>query len=297
MAEPAATDGLRLRHRAERLSGRLPALMVAAERVASTVMQGVHGRRRVGIGETFWQYRRYEAGDPAELIDWRQSARSDKLFVRENEWEAAQSVWLWRDASPSMHWRSGSRLDEKADRASLLLLALAVLLVRGGERIGLLDSDRNPLSGRIALERIAGVLAAPPDGPQAGLPPRRELPRFSAVVLVGDFLSPAEAVRDTVERLAAQGAGGLVVQIADPAEEDLPFNGRMRFQGPEGEGELTIGRVEALRQPYRDLVAARREALEDVCRRAGWQAIWHRTDRPPETALLAAYRALAERRD
>src|SRR4051794_9702897 len=128
------------RQRAEALASRLPPLLVAAERVAATVAQGVHGRRRVGTGETFWQYRRYEPGDSAARIDWRQSAKTQPVYVRENEWEAAQSVWLWHDRSDSMNWRSTPHLPTKGDRAALLLMAVACLLVRGGERVALLGT-------------------------------------------------------------------------------------------------------------------------------------------------------------
>src|SRR5206468_5504754 len=125
-----------VQHRAEQLAARLPALLVAADRVATTVAQGVHGRRRVGQGDSFWQFRQYEPGDAAQRIDWRESAKSQRLYVRETEWEAAQSVWLWRDASPSMEYTSagyvpGGEWPTKRDRAELLLVALASLLVRG----------------------------------------------------------------------------------------------------------------------------------------------------------------------
>jgi len=60
-------------HRSLELAGTLPALMVAADRVAATVIQGVHGRRRVGQGDAFWQYRPYREGDSASQIDWRKS--------------------------------------------------------------------------------------------------------------------------------------------------------------------------------------------------------------------------------
>ena len=103
----------------------MPPLLVAAERVAATVAQGVHGRRRVGQGETFWQFRQYQPGDAASRIDWRESAKSQRLYVRETEWEAAQSVWLWRDASPSMDYSSAGisavRWPTKGERAELLL--------------------------------------------------------------------------------------------------------------------------------------------------------------------------------
>ena len=57
--EDAVSD---IHQRAELLAERLPPLLVAAERVAMTVAQGVHGRRRVGVGETFWQFQALPTG-------------------------------------------------------------------------------------------------------------------------------------------------------------------------------------------------------------------------------------------
>src|ERR1700733_4053951 len=97
-------------HQAENLAALLRPLLIEAERVAPAVIQGVHGRRRAGVGETFWQFRPYAQSDAASRIDWRQSARTDKLFVREREWEAVQSAYLWADASGSMQYASDKNL-------------------------------------------------------------------------------------------------------------------------------------------------------------------------------------------
>src|SRR6195952_3756315 len=145
---------------AEALGARLPPLLIAADRVASTVAQGVHGRRRVGQGDSFWQFRRFVSGDPLARIDWRQSAKSGRgapegWFIRETEWEAAQTVCLWRDASASMRWRSRQVAVEKWDRANLLLLSLASLLLRGGERVTMIAPDARPIAGRAGLDRLA----------------------------------------------------------------------------------------------------------------------------------------------
>src|SRR5258708_37294511 len=145
-------------HRLLEVAGTLAALVGAADRVAGTVIQGVHGRRRVGQGDAFWQYRPCRDGDSASQIDWRQSARSRHLFVRETEWEAAASVWLWRDASPSMHYASLKNIDTKAVRGELLTLALASLLGDAGERVTVLGSGMRPTSGRVAVRRIAETL-------------------------------------------------------------------------------------------------------------------------------------------
>ncbi len=280
-----------LRQHAEEAAASLPPLLIAAERVAATVAQGVHGRRRVGTGETFWQFRQYEPGDPATRIDWRESAKSQRLYVRETEWEAAQSVYLWRDASPSMGYASARELPTKRGRADLLALALAVLLVRGGERVTLLGSGLPPSYGRAMLDRLSLLLGRDAEG--ASLPAFEPLPRHAHVVLMGDLLSPLPEIHAVVARFAATGVKGHLLQILDPAEETLPFAGRVRFEGLEREAPLLISRVETVREAYGEALARHREGLGAIARGAQWSFGTHRTDRPPHTALLALYAALA----
>ncbi len=281
-----------VRQRAEEAASRLPPLLVAAEQVAATVAQGVHGRRRVGQGETFWQFRRYVQGDSLQRIDWRQSAKRQHVFVRENEWEAAQSVWLWLDRSTSMRYASDRGLPEKAERATVLTLALASLLVRGGERITVLGSGLPPASGRAVLERVAATLTAPGEG-EASLPQIEALPRYARLVMVSDFLSPADDITAMLRAFAGLGLRGHLLQICDPAEETLPFSGRVRFEGMEGEGDTLIGRVEAVRSDYVALMRAHRAAVADAARGIDWSWTAHRTDHAPQAALLALYQALA----
>ncbi len=316
-----------LRQRAEQLAATLPPLLVAAERVAATVVQGVHGRRRVGQGETFWQFRHYEVGDPPQIIDWRQSAKTDHIFTRQMEWEAAQSAWIWRDTSPSMDWRSDEALPTKRQRADLLSLALAALLVRGGERVSLLGSSLRPASGRGALTRLANAIAlgrpagqaltsasrSPANGPAAGedggggpaahpavhpldLPPVMPLPRHGQLVLIGDFLAPLPEIDAIVGEYAERGLKGHILQLLDPAEVSLPFKGRVRFEGLEDEQSWLLSRVEPVREEYRARVSAQEAGLKDLARNVGWSFSLHCTDRPPQNALLALYGALSEPR-
>jgi uncharacterized protein (DUF58 family) len=283
-----------LQHRAEQLAATLPPLLVAAERVAATVAQGVHGRRRVGTGETFWQFRQYEPGDPVPRIDWRESAKSMRLYVRETEWEAAQSVWLWRDNSPSMDYASSAAMPTKRARVDLILLALAALLIRGGERVALLGTGLSPASGRAVLNRLALTLGRP--APGQNLPGYEPLPRYGQLVMVGDLLTPLPQIHALVGRFAATGLRGHLLQVLDPAEETLPFAGRVRFEGLEQEAPLLISRVETVREDYARKLAQHREGLAAIARVTGWSFATHRTDRPPHTALLALYSTLAEPR-
>lgn len=276
--------------RAQALGARLPPLLVAAERVASTVAQGVHGRRRVGQGDSFWQYRPFLPGDAANRIDGRASGKSDRNYIRETEWEAAQTVALWRDGSPSMRWRSGKAVPEKVEHAELLLLALASLLLRGGERVRLLGGPRPARGGRSALDGLAEGLSALPD---RGLPENGPVPRHARVVLFGDFLSPIDEIRAYVAGLAALPVSGHLLQVLDPAEALLPYAGRVRFRGLEREADSVVPRVEGIRAGYAEALAAQQQALAALCAAAGWSFAVHRTDHPPEMALLGLYAALS----
>jgi uncharacterized protein (DUF58 family) len=290
-------DAHELRYRAEQLAAKLPPLLVAAERVAATVSQGMHGRRRAGQGETFWQFRQYQPGDSVQAIDWRQTAKRDRVYVRETEWEAAQTVWLWRDASLSMNYHSHLSTVEKRARADLLLLALAALLVRGGEHIALLGEPKTRLSGRYAVERVALAVereSAASHG--SGLPEIAALPTDARLVLFGDFLAPTDSVERVVSTYAARGVRGHILQVLDPAEQTLPFEGRNLFEGLENDGRVLVRRTETLRAAYADRMAAHQDALSRLARSSGWSFAVHHTDRAPELALLSLYTTLADDR-
>lgn len=280
---------------AEALGARLPPLMVAAERVAETVSPGAHGRRRVGLGESFWQFRPYQTGDTIERIDWRQSAKGDRLYIRETEWAAAQSVFLWRDSSAGMSYRSNNRLPTKRERSELLLLALASLLVRGGERIALLGGGRNPSSGRGALNTVLAGLDR--DTPLDAAD--RAVPRHATLILFSDFLDPIDEIARSLERIAASGGAAQLIQVLDPAEMSLSFNGRVRFREMAADApsdtDALIPRVEAIRPAYLDALEHQQQALAELARARGWEFMVHSTAAPPEEPLRILHTRLSAR--
>jgi len=278
-----------IRRDASTLSARLPSLVIAARRVAQTVRHGVHGRRRAGSGETFWQFRPFISGEPSSRVDWRRSAREERAFVREREWEAAHTVWIWFDRSPSMQFASSLAPVSKVDRAALLALAFADLCVRGGERAGLLGLTR-PLAAQGVVERFAEAIATDERlrGPsQDPLPPALSAAPRSMVLLIGDFLSEPERIASAVRAISAQGAIGELVMVADPIEEAYPFEGNTEFLHPAGSLSLLTPRAQSLRDAYLARLAAHREAIREICARSGWGVAIHRTDGSPAEVLLA----------
>jgi uncharacterized protein (DUF58 family) len=282
----------RLRREGEALAAPFPALVAEAERVAATVHLGVHGRRRPGLGESFWEYRRYRHEDAASRIDWRRSARGDHLFVRENEWEAANTVWLWRDGREGMsvEWERGR--PTKHERASVLLIALASLLSRGGERIAVMGESSAPRTGRVGFSRVSMRLADGP-GDIASVDPAA-IGRRGRVVLASDLYEPVDTWADRLATLAGVGAQGVLLWVTDPEEEEFPFKGRSLFKPPGGGSlERLFGRAETIRSAYRARYAAHRASLMDLARHIGWGFVATRTDRPAAEALLSLWTRIA----
>ena len=281
---------------AQALADRLPDLLIEAMRVSNTLVHGIHGRRRSGPGETFWQFRHYEQTDDAALIDWRRSASSDQYFVREREWEAAHTFWLWANLSPSMSFKSHLATTFKRDRALVMLLAAAELLVRSGERVAYLGLTR-PTASRRAASRIAETLAAHQSDTvlAESLPPEQRIARHSAVVLFSDFLDPPGETIRRMQALADGGAQGHLILILDPAEESLPYDGRTEFLSPSGRDVWVADRVEAIRSSYQERLHAHRDELATSAAQIGWSFMIHHTDRPAAEPLLSLSMRLQDR--
>ena len=295
MAADALHTPASLRARSEAASGALPGLLLHAERLAATVMMGEHGRKRAGPGDAFWQYRPAQPGDARRAIDWRQSARGDEHFVRESEWQAAQTLMLWVDDAASMRFAGDGR-PSKLRRAQTLALALAVLAVRAGERTGLASLAEPPRSGRAQLARIADALMEGGDAPDYGIPRPRVMPMGARAAFLSDFLGPTEALTDALTSAADRGVEGMLVQVLDPDEEAFPYDGRTVFESMSGAIRFETLKAGRLRDDYLSRLAARRDALRDLCARTGWRFVVHHTDASPEALLLSLHTALGPRR-
>ena len=277
---------------ARKLANAMPRLILEARRIASTVIHGLHGRRRAGPGENFWQYRRFVSGEPAQHVDWRRSARDDHLYVREREWEASHTVWIWPDRSPSMTFASPLSSDSKLERSLIVAFALAEVLVQGGERVGVPGLMR-PTASRNVIEKMAESILHDPTE-RASLPPNFAPSPLSEVVMLSDLWAPIGEVRGAIAQLSASGAHGHVVQIVDPAEESFPYSGRVEFIEPEGAGSVTAGRAETWRNDYQTIVARHRADIRTETDLRGWSFAIHRTNRPASELLLVLHSRMGD---
>lgn len=281
-----------LRAKAEALAGPLPPLLAAADHLAANVLLGEHGRRRAGMGDEFWQYRPARPGDEARMVDWRRSGKSDTHFVREKEWQAAQSVAFWVDPGQSMAFASSRNLPTKGEAARVLALALSVLLIRGGERVGLTDLSLPPRSGDLQLLRLAQAWADPGEEADYAVPDIKGLPAQGRAVFLSDFLGDLAPVEKALTRAADRGVEGALVQVLDPQEEAFPFDGRTIFHSVAGTLDFETRKARDLRDRYLQRLAERKARLADLARLTGWQYTCHHTDGSAPAALLWLYQAL-----
>lgn len=283
---------LSLRADAENEAATLPPLLARAEHLAGAVLLGDHGRRRAGVGDDFWQYRPAQPGDSRRLIDHRRSAMGDVQFVREREWQIAQSIMLWVDQGASMRFTSAEALPLKADRARLLALAIAILLVRGGERVGLTGTTLPPRRGNAQIIRLAEMFSEDTEADYAPPEHRAMIPSARAL-FISDFMGDIDEVKLALTKAADRGVRGVLLHVLDPSEEAFPFKGRTIFESVGGTLSHETLKANDLRDRYLERLAERKDELSTLCTVTGWQYGLHHTDASAQTALLWLYGALS----
>jgi MoxR-like ATPase len=282
----------RLRRDAEALAAGYPPLLARARRLAANMALGEHGRRQSGHGDEFWQYRVAGHGDGMRDVDWRRSAHSDVHFVRQKEWQVAQSVHLWVDTSRSMDYCSELVTESKGARAQVLGLATAILLLKAGERVGLMQDPAPPKHGNSQINPMALKLARSGRSAEYGAPPRKHMGRNSRALFISDFLGDWDELLAALQRAAEQNVRGCLVQVLDPTEELFPVTGRRIFESMQGTLSFETMRAQGLRDAYLERLAARRDQLDQLSRKTGWRFLYHSTDQSAQTAMLWIYQAL-----
>jgi len=187
------------------------------------------------------------------LIEGRLSPSVDDVLelaepVLQHRMALNYTVYFWRDGGPGMNWQSSSKVPTKIDRASILSMSLAILLMQAGERCAVMGETNMPRTGRIGLERIALRLAGS-TGETSNL--SADIPAHARLVISSDFLEGEAVWQGRLARLSARPAKGILVHIIDPAERDFPFKGRMklRFPGFSKLEPLLVGRAEQAPMP------------------------------------------------
>ena len=274
-----------MRLKAEELSNKIPSLYVKADRIANTIWEGMHNRNKDGLGDNFWQFRKYEYGDPAHLIDWKKTAKSNETFIQEKELQTLQNFVIWRDTSKSMNFRSSESIDTKLYRANLFTLALTIILSKSGENIVLNGLKTELLKGGNAVNFVSNQINEKVTDSYKSSPNVNEIKNNSDVILIGDFLNNIIETEKTIKELSNRGINGIIIQILDPAERFFPYKGRINFNGLEGEKNILIGKAESVRNDYKKAIKIHIEKLEKLTTSYSWKYILDNSDQDASISL------------
>ena len=274
-----------MRLNAEELSNKIPSLYVKADRIANTIWEGMHNRNKDGLGDNFWQFRKYEYGDPAHLIDWKKTAKSNETFIQEKELQTLQNFVIWRDTSRSMNFRSSESIDTKLYRANLFTLTLTIILSKSGENIVLNGLKTELLKGGNAVNFVSNQINEKVTDSFKSSPNINEIKNNSDVILIGDFLNNINETEKTIKELSNRGINGIIIQILDPAERFFPYKGRINFNGLEGEKNILIGKAESVRNDYKKAIKIHIEKLEKLTTSYSWKYILDNSDQDASISL------------
>lgn len=274
-----------MRLKAEELSNKIPSLYVKADRIANTIWEGIHNRNKDGLGDNFWQFRKYEYGDPAHLIDWKKTAKSNETFIQEKELQTLQNFVIWRDTSKSMNFRSSESIDTKLYRANLFTLALTIILSKSGENIVLNGLKSKLLKGGNAVNFVSNQINEKVTDSYKSSPNVNEIKNNSDVILIGDFLNNIIETEKTIKELSNRGINGIIIQILDPAERFFPYKGRINFNGLEGEQNILIGKAESVRNDYKKAIKIHIEKLEKLITSYSWKYILDNSEQDASISL------------
>jgi uncharacterized protein (DUF58 family) len=279
-------------HDAVTLASSMPPLLVEARRLAAAVLSGQHGRRRVGSGEEFWQFRPFVNGiDRAGDIDWRRSAKSDQTYVRQNEWTAPQTLSLWVDPSASM--RISDQIS-KTERAAVIALALGLLAMDAGEKVAEIRHPIAPGRGQGHLVHIHDALMRSSNVDYL-VPEVVQFPQNSNCLLFSDFLGDLAPISRLLEAAKVARVRGVLVQILTRQEIEFRFNGASLFSSALGGVTHLTHQAKGIRTEYLQRLSARRDFLEKLAQSAGWGVHLHCLDDTPFASLLALYSHITER--
>ncbi|PCJ97506.1 MAG: DUF58 domain-containing protein [Zetaproteobacteria bacterium] len=272
------SDILQLRREAEHHVSDLPALIMRAEKISADVTHGIHAQRKSGLGEKFWQFREYQSTDRPQDIDWRQSAKTDHVLIKQKEWQTTQKTYFWCASGASMAFTSDPKRHTKQEAAQIITLSIALLLRQSEEQIGTFGDIKTGHSEN-KIQKI-GQLLLQQASTESPLPDTTHfaLPHHASFIGTGDFLCPIEDITRCMHSISANAQNGIIVQILDPAELNLNYKGRIRFRGVHNDELELINNVSSIRDDYIQRINNHIDQVKLLCHEQNWSYILHNTN-------------------
>lgn len=250
--------------------------VIAIRRLADDLTYGLDGSRFLGSGIDYVQSRAYLPGDPIKSIDWRVTARSGKVHVKEYEAPRRIPAWFVLDTSASMVVSSTAR--SKYELALHTAGGLALACLDRTSPVGVIGAGSRDvrIEPSLAKDQVLQWLLRlrrhsfdEPTQLARRLAELRPTLTSRSLVFVCSDLHEERAIHAIA--LLAQRHEVAVLQFQDPAEVTLRGSGFLRAQEAEtGRQFVTHGRRRLLDQA----------GIERHLREGGVEHLLIRTDQP-----------------
>lgn len=274
---------------------RLEGLPLRARRIVEGYVAGVHRSPYHGFSIEFAEHREYAPGDDLRYLDWKVFGRTDKFYLKQFEEETNLVCSLVLDTSESMGYQSAAAPMSKLDYARCIAAALAYLVLRQQDSVGLVTFDREVRASLRASsnpsqwEPLIRVMeeSSPREKTAAGAifhDLAERIRRRGIVVVLSDLFDDVDAMLAGLKHFRHRRHEVIVFHVLDPAELEFPFDEATRFQGLEGWADLVV-EPRALRRAYLDQFERYLRRVQHGCRAAQIDHVLMRTDRSLELAL------------
>tara|TARA_Y100000310_G_scaffold219247_1_gene220645 strand:+ start:12218 stop:13105 length:888 start_codon:yes stop_codon:yes gene_type:complete len=219
------------------LSKSINRLKIITQRLVTSNLVGGYLSVFRGRGLEFQDFRKYDQGDDATLIDWKASLKSNQLLIKEFVEERNLNVFFLIDVSNSMVFSTTDKL--KIEYAAELIATLSNAITSAGDSIGYaffndkVTKHVPPSQGMKRHFQLIKALVDPRDyGGKYDLTEALRftlsyLKQFSVVIVVSDFIGLKNHWKNEL-KVVGKKFDLIGVMIRDPVEEDLPdYNGRV----------------------------------------------------------------------
>lgn len=274
---------------------RITRLELRARAVVEGVISGMHKSPHRGSSVEFAQHRDYVPGDEIRHIDWKVYARSDRYHIKQYEEETNLKAILVLDTSDSMNYQGSHAALSKREYATVCAAALAVLLIRQRDAVGLALCDDGvrqfipPASTPSHMRLLFEMLERKEGAPKTGIADTfhdlaERVKRRSLLLVFSDLFAPPPDILRGLQHFRHRKHEAILFHILDRDELTFPFRETSRFEGMEGEEPLLI-EPNALRQEYLRTFHAYLETLRRGCRELDMDYVQLVTDQPVDIAL------------
>lgn len=248
---------------AHQLANTVDDVMVYASQISQSILHGPYGRKKAGIGEKFWSFKNFQDGDNPRSIDWRQSAKSDDLYIREKEWDVIQKIRFDYYPHDRLSFKDKKQNITKHECSLILMAALSLLLTNQG----CLVSTNDPA---ISFGRSPHHIAQIVDHYMSNQTDNNStiLQKNIIPVLIDDFMMPIEQIAERYQSYRFSGTG-VMVQILYSEDNSFDFEGRIVFEDFNGHNDQEISKAETIKSAYKKRFDAHQRSLTAFAKQNG----------------------------